>query len=421
VVPSAAVDWRGPVRSLRAAGWWRPSTASYLLRGAVRRGSTALPSDEASLRAAAAWLARAQDATGDGGIAGRYRLAGGWSSSYPETTGYAIPTLLTLADILDDRQYRERAGRSVEFLRSVQLRSGAFPALEIADNRTEPSPFNSAQIVHGLHRWYLTTGDATVLDPITRAAHWICDVQDDDGAWRRHFYRNLACAYSAHAACWLAEVADDVGEPKFRRCAERNLRWVLQQRDPDTGWFDRAGFSEADHRARRSHTHTIAYTVAGVLRLSERLDDAEGRDAAVGAASRILERFERSKTLAAVLNHRWQPQAAYVCLTGNAQMAVIWLELARSARDLRFANAAFGAIDQVKRAQTLAHSDGGIRGGIPGSWPIGGDYIAFAFPNWAAKFFIDALVAKRECLARLREPVQPPAAAPAGARMPLGA
>ena len=395
------MDWRARVRSLRASGWWNPGTAAYLLGRAVRRDSAALPSDEASLRAAAAWLARAQDATADGGIAGRYRLAGGWSSSYPETTGYAIPSLLTLAKVLGDRQYLERAGRCVAFLRSVQLPSGAFPALEIADNRTAPSPFNSAQIVHGLHQWYLATGDAIVLDSIARAARWICDVQDDDGAWRRHFYRNLACAYSAQAACWLAEVADDLGEPRFRACAERNLRWVLQQRDPATGWFDRAGFSEADHQQRRAHTHTIAYTIAGVLRMADRLDVAEGREAALVASSRLLERFERSKTLAGVLNHRWQAEARYVCLTGNAQLAVIWLELARSTRDLRFANAAFHAIDQVKRAQTLAHRDGGIRGGIPGSWPIGGEYIAFAFPNWAAKFFVDALTAKRECLDQL--------------------
>ena len=52
----------------------------------------------------------------------------------------------------------------------------------------------------------------------------------------------------------------------------------------------------------------------------------------------------------------------------------------------------------MKRAQDLRHRDPGIRGGIPGSSPIGGDYIQYALPNWAAKFFIDALCAKRDCL-----------------------
>jgi len=400
------------VHRLRASGVWKPSVAVCLLRGPVSYRSNVLASDDAALRGAAAWLERAQDATGDGGIAGRYRLASGWSSSYPETTGYAIPTLLTLADVFAEDRYRERAARSVEFLRSVQLPSGAFPALEIADNRTNPSPFNSAQIIHGLHRWYVATGDRTVLDPIVRAGRWICDVQDSDGAWRQFFYRQLACTYSAHAACWLAEIADDLDEPRFRAAAERNLEWVLSHRDAATGFFDCCGFSQHDHEQRRAHTHTIAYTLDGVLRLSERLHSADARAAVLFAAERLLERFERSKTLAGVLNHRWQPQADYVCLTGNAQIALIWMRLARSTGDARFLNAAFKAIDEVKRAQTLVQANDGIRGGIPGSWPISGEYIEFAMPNWAVKFFIDALCAKRACLDDWHGRAHPPAAGP---------
>jgi folate-dependent phosphoribosylglycinamide formyltransferase PurN len=388
---------RSSLRRVRSSGCWRPSTAVYLVR--QRKGTGPLHSDDHALRAAAGWLARAQDVTGDGGIAGRYRLAGGWSSSYPETTGYSIPTLLKLADVLDDDSFRARASRCVDFLLAVQLPSGAFPGLEIADNRTDPSPFNSAQIIHGLHRWHVATGDRRVLDPIVRAGRWICSVQDNDGAWRQHFYRQLACAYSAHAACWLAEIGVELNEPLFRSAAERNARWVLDRQDPETGWFDCAGFSEADHRGRRAHTHTIAYTLDGLLRIGESLRIDEAVDAARNAAGRLMIRFERSATLAGVLNHRWQPQARFVCLTGNAQTALIWLRLAHVTRDARFVNAAFKAIDEIKRAQVLAHPDAGISGGVPGSAPIGGDYIQFAIPNWAAKFYIDALCAKRDCLA----------------------
>jgi hypothetical protein len=304
------VSFRAGIRRVQDAGWWKPSAAAYLIRSARSSAADDLPSDEASLRGAAAWLARAQDATGDGGISGRYLLARGWSSSYPETTGYAIPTLLNLADVLADDAYRERANRCVEFLLSVQLPSGAFPGLEIAYNRTEPSPFNSAQIVHGLHCWYRKTGDRRVFDAVIRAAHWICDVQDDDGAWRKYFYRELACTYNAHAACWLAELAADTGEPRFRASAERNLRWVLNLCDPNTGWFDRCGFFADDHQARRGPIHTIAYTLEGVLRMSECLQVPEGREAVLVAAERLLERLERSRTLPGVLNHKWQPQAS---------------------------------------------------------------------------------------------------------------
>ena len=33
-----------------------------------------------------------------------------------------------------------------------------------------------------------------------------------------------------------------------------------------------------------------------------------------------------------------------------------------------------------------------MRGAIPGSAPIWGAYSRFEFPNWAAKFFADALI-----------------------------
>jgi hypothetical protein len=33
-----------------------------------------------------------------------------------------------------------------------------------------------------------------------------------------------------------------------------------------------------------------------------------------------------------------------------------------------------------------------VRGGIAGSLPIWGDYSRFEYPNWAAKFFADALL-----------------------------
>ena len=62
-------------------------------------------SDDDHLRAAAQWLASAQDSQADGGVAGRYRLDRGWTSSYPETTGYIVPTLRT-ATYSHKSQYR---------------------------------------------------------------------------------------------------------------------------------------------------------------------------------------------------------------------------------------------------------------------------------------------------------------------------
>ena len=393
-----------------AAGWRMPNcqllASPYLNRDRNARAGLA---DLDHVLAAAAWLERAQDASGDGGVAGRYSLRSGWTSSYPETTGYIIPTLLRLAGALDEPRFRERARRCVDFLLSVQLECGAFPGMEIAHNRNEPSIFNSAQIICGLRAWHAASNDGRALEAARRACDWLVAQQDADGAWRKFVYQDVAYTYMAHAACWIAELGDYLGRGDYLDCARAHLEWVLQHRDPATGWFDGCGFGAEEHRTRRAPTHTIAYTIWGVLMMSRILQHDVGMRAARQAALGVARRLELSGWLPGILDHAWRGCASHACLTGNAQMALIWLELDRLQGDPALLSAACKAIDLVKRAQPMFSIDPGIRGGIAGSDPVWGDYIYMRVPNWAAKFFLDALLEKQSALARL---TVPPAAAP---------
>ena len=65
---------------------------------------------ERHLAEAEAWLCRAQDASGDGGVSYGYSLRGGWRPSYPETSGYIATTFFRLARERDP-SYFERAQR----------------------------------------------------------------------------------------------------------------------------------------------------------------------------------------------------------------------------------------------------------------------------------------------------------------------
>lgn len=378
----------------------RPSHARFLWRQVyhVRRNDERELDDRDHLRAAVRWIGRAQDATADGGISGRYSLRRGWTSSYPETTGYLIPTLLALEETDLAPLVEGRAEAALRFLLDIQLPSGAFPGREIAENRTEPSVFNTGQIVHGLLQWYRREGGDEVLRAAGSAARWMASVQDPDGAWRDHVYENRPASYTAFASCHLADLGRYIEERDVVEAARMHVRWVLAQRDESTGWFRRSGFTREDHRTRRAPTHTIAYTLSGVLHASCVLDLEEGIDAVRRAAERALHRYEVEGRLPGVLNADWKSAADYVCLTGNAQMALVWMELYRLLGDPRFLNGALKAIDDVKRRQPLRNGNGGIRGGIPGSWPAWGDYLYMALPNWAAKFFVDALLDKSRLL-----------------------
>ena len=370
---------------------WRPAHARLFWSQVGHRHRHAALTDGDHLVAAAEWLCRAQDVMPDGGVCGRYSLETGWSSSYPETTGYIIPTFLALAEEFQDNRFQDRAARGVGFLLSVQLANGAFPGGEIRD-RVAPSVFNTAQILAGLTAWHRFAGDPRALQGADRAAQWLTSAQEPDGAWRSHVYEGVATTYTAHAACWLAEFGDYRGNSAYLDAASRHLDWVLGQQDPESGWFDLAGFTAGEHVARRAVTHTIASTLWGVLCTSELLGRSDGVAAVAKAAQSIARTLELAGWLPGILDSRWRGCAPYACLTGNAQMALTWLRLYRHTSGGELLRAARKALDLVKRAQPMFTHDRDIRGGIPGSDPIWGEYLHCALPNWAAKFFIDGLL-----------------------------
>jgi Formyl transferase len=399
---------------------WVTGHLAFLVNQAFDRERNARQgfSDEDHLRAAAHWLAAAQDSQSDGGVAGRYQLDRGWTSSYPETTGYIVPTFLALSGVLREAGFRERAERAVQSLLSVQLPEGGFPGLEIAANRTIPSAFNTGQILHGLTVWHRETGDEKVRLAAGRAAQWLLSVQDPDGAFRRHTYKDSACTYSAYLACRLAEWGEHAADGAALAAANRHLDWTLGHRRPND-WIALAGFDKDQHRADEAFTHSIAYAIAGILSTSEILGRSDGSAVAAAAAERMARRLELSRFLPGLIGSDWKGRSRYGCLTGNCQMALIWFRLHTLSGNLRLVNAAFKAIDLVKLAQPMRNANLGLSGGIPGSDPIHGTYIEGAVPNWAAKFFIDALLEKRRVLSVLQAEGASPAAVTAASGGPI--
>ena len=92
------------------------------------------------------------------------------------------------------------------------------------------------------------------------------------------------------------------------------------------------------------------------------------------------------------LNHHWQGTVAWSCLTGNAQLAGIWLRLFLKEGDPRFLAGARRLIKFLKASQNCESENGGLRGGIKGASPFDGDYGRFEVLNWATKFYADALL-----------------------------
>ena len=73
-------------------------------------------------------------------------------------------------------------------------------------------------------------------------------------------------------------------------------------------------------------------------------------------------------------------------------MSHLWLRFYETGGNRAHYVAARKAITFVARTQNFKTSNPNIRGAIAGSYPIYGRYERFKYPNWAAKFFIDALL-----------------------------
>jgi hypothetical protein len=79
-------------------------------------------------------------------------------------------------------------------------------------------------------------------------------------------------------------------------------------------------------------------------------------------------------------------------------MAIVWAELFRREAHVPSRDAALAALRFVMSCQDLDTKNLDVRGAIKGSQPVWGRYAPLTFPNWAAKFFVDALLRCREWL-----------------------
>lgn len=349
---------------------------------------------ELHLEAAMQWLCRAQDAYAPGGVSIDYSLVRGWRPGYPETTGYIIPTFVRYATVSKRHEYLDRAMRMANWELSIQKQDGSFAGGPVGSNLGS-FVFDTGQVLFGLIEAHRVTGDARYLESAIRAADWLVINQDPEGMWRRYTYHDIPHAYYTRVAWGLAELGNHTDTPGYRDAARRNVDWALSQQLPN-GWFNSAGFTDAGHKA--PYTHTIAYTIEGVLETGVSLGRQDYVDAATRGAEALL-RLCGEGMLRARYDSTWRSGDDFSCLTGNSQIAAIFLRL----WEIRGDNKYLSSAREINRlACRCQETDGApqVRGAISGSYPIWGSYQRFAFPNWAAKFFADALLMEKKASAR---------------------
>ena len=369
---------------------WRARHARLILADLVRPSVGVQRDHESHLQGAIDWLCRAQDVRNgkpdDGSVSAGWSFEDGWLPGYPETTGYIIETFLAAAGLLEKPQLIERARRMIDWELSIQLPDGAFPG-HFGEAGSRPVIFNTGQIMHGMIAGYSQLDRSDCLEAAVRAGHWLLCQQDEDGCWRKYEHNNVPHVYNTRATWALLATGLLAGEAELVAAARRNLDWALSRQTP-CGWFaDNAFVPE-----REPFTHTIAYAIRGFLESAVLLDDEHYLQAAVTAGQGMAGVQREDGWLAGTCGDNWITTATYCCLTGVAQMSINWTRLAQITGDEVYRGHARAGLAYLKTKQTLDDSDDVVRGGIAGSSPVWGDYSRFEYPNWAAKFFADALL-----------------------------
>ncbi|HEX4234478.1 MAG TPA: prenyltransferase/squalene oxidase repeat-containing protein [Caldimonas sp.] len=342
---------------------------------------------ESSLLAAESWLCRAQDASGDGGVSYGYSLLGGWRPSYPETSGYIATTFLRLARRRDPA-YAERAERILRWLLAIQNEDGSF-----ANPRYGPQGivFDTGQVLFALIRGYQASGTPELLAAARRAAGWLTAIADRDLLWTRNEHLDTPHVYNARTAWALLLMNGLEFDAQRDAVARNNLDWALKEQHK-SGFFGHCAFE----RGQPPFSHTIAYTARGLLESGILLDESRYIDGAARCADAMLLHLDDDGHLPSMVATDGVPASRSCCLTGNCQFAIVWARLHGCLGGQNYRIGSVRALDRVMATQDLQAPDPGIRGGIKGSHPVWGRYAPMTLPNWAAKFFIDAMWLRKD-------------------------
>jgi uncharacterized protein YyaL (SSP411 family) len=339
------------------------------------------------VNAAVEWIIKAYQVTGNNGISKGYDLIRrSWSPPYPETTGYLITTILNVA-----YRYKRPELNAVAFSLAGYLKSCLTPTGGLAHwqdhARSYPIVFDTGQAIFGWLAAYHKSKDEEYLKLAEQSAAWLISIQADSGAWEESQYLGVTKVIDTRVAWALLELYQITRQEFLIHTVVKNLEWAAKQQRAN-GWFEKCAFRKGDHPI----THTLAYTIEGMLQCGLLLDEHRYIDTARLTARALMENQREDGSLAGTFGPNWEETSRSSCLTGNCQMSSIWLNFYKLEGEKKFLEATRKAIAFVASTQLLESHNENIRGGIAGSYPIYGSYERLKYPNWAVKFFIDALL-----------------------------
>jgi uncharacterized protein YyaL (SSP411 family) len=358
----------------------------------AQKTSDRLRDDRVHLEAAVTFLLRSIEQCNGRASSKAYKVGNGWLPPYRETTGYIIPTLLDVAEDLKRPDLALTAEHMGEWLSEVQEPTGGFIEHDLRQD-TKPIVFNTGQILHGFNTLVLRRGRQDLIPHARRAGDFLVSSADETGSFVRNEHYGMAHAYNVRSAWALLTLGRLLGETAYQNVALANADWTVAQQTAN-GFFLKNIFQPGWN----ANTHGIAYVLQGLLEIH----CISGRETYLTAVRRTAERivsvYGTKRRLVSEIGENWEFLSSHLCLTGYAQLAIVFFRLYGLEGNKRYLNAGLNLLDEVAATQDVTSLERPYYGGIKGSLPIYGRYAPLQYPNWATKFFIDALLAKQRAL-----------------------
>ncbi|MCI5080917.1 MAG: hypothetical protein MRY78_04455 [Saprospiraceae bacterium] len=334
-----------------------------------------IPKDRSNL--AKKWLRKSILCNDGQGSSGFFDLRNGWSAAYPETTGYLIETLL-------DWEMEKEAISCAYWLLGLQRKDGSFPG-GIGSDLARPSiVFDTAMILFGLLAAFRQTKEERFAKAAEKACQWLMNCEKNGYFKQFTYVKNYSPAYHLRVVWAMLATNSYLQNWQIENKAQTLFHSYASLLQPN-GTFRDWGFRPNA----QALTHTIMYTYRGYLESGLLLQNPDTLERVEQMINRFQKAASSFKQIPAKFDENWEGDTSFRCLVGEAQYCCLLFRLFQLTQNDTYLAQACNQLYAL-RQMICRWPIPGMHGGLPGSWPLHGNYQRFRFINWGIKFYLDA-------------------------------
>ena len=214
------------------------------------------------------WIQNAQKSYPDGGISRGFYLLGkslksnfsGWQLSYPETTGYLLPTLINIKKEFNIENIDSLIDRMAYFLLSIS-KNGNVKGGSV-EKKNNFSAFDTAQVIKGLISYYNFKKNDIFLKRAIDCGNFLINTENANGKISNQYIAEKSIfipqndgshIYIVQALLELYKITNNIS---FKNFTIRIIETTLKYQNKN-GYFDKSDFSKNNEIL----THNLGYIV----------------------------------------------------------------------------------------------------------------------------------------------------------------